>query len=217
MTPVPLSSEAGSTLPELLVATALTIAALSMLATTVLGPLSVIARWDVADERQVALEQAADRVAAAVGLARPGLADAAILSASTHRIELRAGELRQARTIVLRLHDDRLSVELPGGPIGSGWSGIDGAVQPEIIEGVVIDGIDLQRSGFVVRSADGRDLISGAAGDGPGVSTRAALSDIAVIDIALVDPEDDDGSPGRAARRSMHLRLRLPLAGGVRP
>jgi hypothetical protein len=216
MTAATLPSESGSSLPELLLATALTVTALSMLATTVLGPLSAIARWGVNDERQVELEQAADRVAAAIGLARPGLDAAAILSASTHRVEVRAGHLRHGRAIVLRLDEGRLSIELPDGPIEADRAGVAGAVQPDVTEGVVIDRLDLQHSRFVVRAADGQELLSGAAGGGRGELARPALSDVAVIEVVLVDPDEDDGAPGRTARRSMHLRLRLPLAGGIR-
>ncbi len=212
----PGADESGSSLPELLLAAGLSVAALGMLATTVLGPLSTIAGWDAVDERQFELTSAADTVVTIVAMARPGLDGAAVVAATDDRIELRVGDLRRARTVVLRLADDQLRLELPEGPVLGDASGVPGISLAEVVERPIVDGIDTQRSGFVLRSVDGRILAGTATGTATGVEPDGGepwgLTDVATIEVSLSDPDGDDGRPGRVVARSMHLRLRLPLA-----
>lgn len=219
----PGADESGSSLPELLLAAGLSVAALGMLATTVLGPLSTIAGWDAVDERQFELTSAADTVVTIVAMARPGLDGAAVVAATDDRIELRVGDLRRARTVVLRLADDQLRLELPEGPVLGDASGVPGISLAEVVERPIVDGIDTQRSGFVLRSVDGRILASSATGTATGTATGVepdggepwGLTDVATIEISLSDPDSAGGRPGRVVARSMHLRLRLPLAAGA--
>jgi len=196
----------GSTLTEVLLAAGLLAVALGMLGGSVLAPLATMMRPVPVDDRQVALELAGDTVVRLVLSARPGLDAPAILSAAPDRLELRVGDLREARRVVLVLRDGTLAVELPDGPLASGWEGVSGAVQPVpgTEAGIVIGGIGTAASAFVVRASDGTDATTG-----PAVA--------AVVELTLEDPSAPDGSPGRRAERTVHLRLHNPLSAAGRP
>jgi hypothetical protein len=136
------------------------------------------------------------------------------VSAGSHRIELRVGDLRHARRVVLLLADGQLRVELPDGPMMPGTSGVPGASLVGPVERVVIGGLDTRRSSFSLHSVSGEDLTALIDTDGSVSVVGSTRSDVAVIKVALIDPNETDGSPGRTVIRSAHLRLRLPLAAG---
>jgi len=209
-----LSPDAGSSLPELLVAAGLTLTALTMLVTTVLAPLAVISRWSAPDERRLEMDRAVEHVVAVIGLARPGLEAPAVLSGDARRIEVRVGDLRHAQPVVLLFDDGRLSVEMAEGAVSPDTSDVHGAAGPGVLTGTLIEGIDTQRSGFVLRAIDGRVLTAPSSDVDAPTLTRSDLADVAVIEVAIVDAPGPDGSPGRTEQRTTHLRLRLPLAGG---
>jgi len=188
-----LAPDDASSLPELLVAATLTLVAIGMLGSTVLGPLAVIARSGTVDLRQLELEWAADRAINQLSLARPALTGPALLEAGPARIELREGDLRVARTVAVVLHSGRLTID----------------------SDVLVEGLDLERSHFTFRSAAGVELTTPVASQSGSAADGADRADIAVIEVTLADPPEDDGAAGRTVTRTVGLRLRLPLAAQV--
>jgi hypothetical protein len=212
------STDAGSTLPEVVLAAGLLVVALGMLGGTVLVPLAALARTATIDDRQVALELAGDTVVRIALSARPGLEASPVLSAERDRIVLRVGDLREARTVVLLLREGSLTVEIPDGPLDPTPASTPSSPSPVPgpAAGVVISGIDSDASSFTVRSSEGIDLTFGPSAGGTAGVLGSPL-DVAHVQLILVDPIDQDGSPGRRVERNVHLRLRLPLATAAQP
>jgi hypothetical protein len=183
--------EDGSSLPEMLVAAGLTLVALSMLGSAILGPLAAMVRSAGTDERRVELERAGDEAAALVRRARPGVEGGPILLAGEKRIELREGTLGHGAPLVLHLTDGVLWVERPDAPESR----------------AIVSGLDVAASRFIVRTTSGEEIVSS-----PGEPVHI---DAAVVTVELVDR--DDGPSGRTVSRTVHLPLRYPLAvGGLR-
>jgi len=222
-------NEDGSSLPELMLAAGLVVVALGMLGSTVVAPLSMMLRSAAPDVRQAELEVAADSVVRIVSLARPGLDRPAVLRAESDRLELRLGDLRQGQGVALVLRGDTLEVELlDESSVGS--SGV--ALYPQVpspvalpMAGALVVGLDADLSSFTVRSAEGDDLTGsehdgdsdgpdGTTGqdDAPSASSGPWVPDAAVVEVVLQDPPSSDGQAGRTASRTVHLRIRSPLA-----
>jgi hypothetical protein len=182
--------EDGSSLPELLVATGLTLVALSMLATTVLSPLAVLVRTGAPNARQAELERAGDEAAAALRLARPGIGQGPIVLAAAQRIEIRDGSLTIPSSTVLQFIDGALLIERPDG-------------RPTR---VLVSGLDPAASRFIIHGPEGQDLSDASASSPP--------VDAAVVTVRLSDSEAPDGSTGGTVIRSVRLPFRLPLAMG---
>jgi len=185
---VVIAGDDGSSLPELLVATGLTLVALSMLATTVLSPLAVVARSGVPDARRAELERAGDEVAATLRRARPGIGQGPLILVTAHRIEIRDGDLRTHAPTVLEFLDGALLLERTDGRAAR----------------VLVAGLDPAASRFVIHGPDGQDISDGAA--------TTAQIDAAVVTVLLTEPSAADGSPGVRVVRTVRLPLRLPLA-----
>jgi len=178
----------GSSLPELLVATGLTLIALSMLTTTVLSPLAVLARSGAPDARQAELERAGDEVAAALRRARPGIGQGPLILATAHRIEIRDGHLRTHALTALEFLDGALLLERTDGQAAR----------------VLVSGLDPAASRFVIHGPEGQDLSD--------MPASTAQVDAAVVTVLLTEPSAADGSPGVRVVRTVRLPLRLPLA-----
>jgi len=187
---VVIAGDDGSSLPELLVATGLTLLALSMLATTVLSPLAAVARSGVPDARRSELERAGEEVVATLRRARPGIEQGPLILATAHRIEVRDGNLRTHATTVLQFLDGALLLERTGDPEAR----------------VLVSGLDPAASRFVIHGPDGQDISD--------VPAPTAQIDAAVVTVRLTDPAGADGSPGGSVVRTVRLLLRLPLALG---
>jgi len=187
---VVIAGDDGSSLPELLVATGLTLIALSMLATTVLSPLAVVARSGVPDARRAELERAGDEVAATLRRARPGIGQGPLILATAHRIEIRDGDLRAQAPTVLEFLDGALLLERTDGRAAR----------------VLVAGLEPAASRFIIHAPDGQDISE--------VAAPTAQIDAAVVTVLLTEPSAADGSPGVRVVRTVRLPLRLPLALG---
>jgi hypothetical protein len=203
--------EAGSTLPELLTASALLLVALTMLSGTVITPLLAIAGAYQRDERQAEFDRAVDVVAGIVRDARPGIDGSAVLVARPDELVVRTGDLRTSLEVRILLDAGRLTIEQQG-------SSSDGVI--ELSSRVLIAGLDTERSRFTVLTAEGHDLtadadaISSTWADGP-AAAQAATIIVVLAEAADPDGVDDaDGSRARSVERVTHLRLRAPLSAG---
>lgn len=126
--------EAGSTVVELLIAATLTVVAVSVLAGDALPALRVMTEVAGPQARRVELEAAGDVVARVVRAARPDVTRP-VIDGDTHRLSVALGRHRTA-TVELDAGALRIAVEDP-----------DAATFPS---GVVLEGLDMERSGFTL-------------------------------------------------------------------
>jgi len=123
----------GSTLPELMVAGAITLVALTMVGGTVIAPLGALGHVAEPDSVEVELQAAADAVARIVRAARPGPSGAAVAQddgAIVVRLAGRTGDIVVRVAIVdgellaavegSGGSDDEMRLVLPRGPLASG-------------------------------------------------------------------------------------------------
>ena len=95
-------------MPEMLVASLLTVVVGALTLTAVVGPIEAMRRSSVPDARRIEVEAAADAFARTVRAARPGLRTGPVVSIARDRIVLRVGPPVGARTVVVEVVDGDL-------------------------------------------------------------------------------------------------------------
>lgn len=103
-------------MPELLVASLLTIVVGALTLSTVVGPLEAIRRSTFPDVRRAEVEAAADVLVRTLRSARPGLGEEHPISLDAGRVVVRSGPPSERRSVVIELvgGDMRLSSALDG-------------------------------------------------------------------------------------------------------
>jgi len=175
------ADESGATLPELVVAAALLLAATAMAGGTVLAPLTALGRVAVVDEDAVLLGDALDSVALLVRAARPTIDGPAILgvdhAGGTTTLRLRVTGAGGTGVATLAMADD-LVLSLDGGG-------------PPLPEGRLADGLADQSRIELLTS-------TGA------VAHQVDMSEVVAVRVVL-------HRAGHDASRTVHLRLQRPL------
>jgi len=143
------SDQSGTSLPELLVAGSLSLVALGMVVATVVAPLHAVSQTGTVDEGRARLDLASEQVVKIVRGAHPTLEGPALVAVGPDQLTLRIGGIGAHRTTTLALRDRSLTVETTGAAHS----------QPQTVpDGVLIDGLDPERSAIRARSGAGSDI-----------------------------------------------------------
>jgi hypothetical protein len=174
-----LSDQGGSSLVELLVAATVTVLATSVVASAVLGPLRVLSDVTEPDERAATFDAAGEVVARVVRSARPSATSPAVVAASPSEVTLRLEDDGDEVLVLLSLQGGELTLTVieDARPIN------------RFPQGVLLDGLDLTASRFVLLGATGVLL--------PPIDAR----DVRAVGVVLE-------SDSHATVRVTHLRMR---------
>jgi hypothetical protein len=181
------TDQAGSSLVELLVAATVTVLATSVVASAVLGPLRALSDVTEPDERAATFDSAGEVVARVVRSARPSATSPAVVSASPSDLMLRLEDDGDEVLVLLSLQGGDLTLTVVD----------DARPLHRFPQGVLLDGLDLAASRFVLLDATGVLM--------PPIDAR----DVRAVGVVL---ESDP----HATVRITHLRLRNAHE-GVRP
>lgn len=158
--------EEGSTLPELVVASSLTLVAVAAALSAAAGPLHRWTTFTADDVRRAEVEAAADTLARLVRSARPDLGSPAILEVRSDGLILRVGPPSDGA---------RVSVTVEEGALVSRSVPESVAVDP-LPERLLLDGVEDGDVHFAALGADGSTVgMAGLPGSDPTVAVSIAL------------------------------------------